>query len=267
MVRTLQRQVGNQGVIAMLERSPHAALQRKPPGPTAPQEIPFDPAEHPEWPLFRDALTKLPPPGKKLSTSDIESVWETVLWGIQDGTPEARAWTWAGAVEKLRGLLDVTPGQRMALWSGGFDVSVYAEGRGFSTLEHTVAGRVFESLELYKDWGIIGEFWNELSRAFVEGAQGEVHVFMRTHDPTSVLLTQEVPDVKALKDRGITIRWHVLFGEALNDKCEIDARGELVDDASFDDEATARMALKNYLVRHRRAPGETNTAAEAMHTD
>jgi hypothetical protein len=163
--------------------------------------------------------------------------------------------------------LDVTQGQRMALWSGGFDVSVYAEARGFSTLEHTVAGRVFESLELYKDWGIIGEFWNELSRAFVEGAQGEVHVFMRTHDPTSVLLTQEVPGVRALKDRGITIRWHVLFGEALGDKCEIDARGELVDDASFDDEATARMALKNYLVRRRRSPGETNTAAEAMHTD
>jgi hypothetical protein len=231
---------------------------------TATQEFPFDPTAHPEWPLFRDALTKLPARDKQLSASDIESVWETVLLGIQDDTPEARAWTWASAVEKLRALLRVTPGQRMALWSGGFDVSVYAEGRGFSTLEHTAAGRVFEALELYSDWAIIGEFWNALSRAFVDGAQGEVHVFMRTHDPTSVLLAQEVPGVK---DHRIAIRWHVLFGEALADIREIDAHGELVDDASFDDEATARAVLKDFIVRRRRWSSEANTAAAAMHMD
>jgi hypothetical protein len=263
VVRASQRQAGNRAVTGMLERGPRAALQPKPPGPTAPQKFPFDPTAHPEWPLFRDALTKLPPPDKQLSGSDIESVWETVLLGIQDDTPEARAWTWASAVEKLRALLSVTPGQRMALWSGGFDVSVYADGRGFSTLEHTAAGRVFESLELYRDWAIIGELWNALSRAFVDGAQGEVHVFMRTHDPTSVLLAQEVPGVK---DHRIAIRWHVLFGEALADIREIDAHGELVDDASFDDEATARAALKDFIVRRRRWSSEPNTAA-AMNMD
>jgi hypothetical protein len=79
-----------------------------------------------------------------------------------------------------------------------------------------------------------------------------------------VLLAQEVPGVK---DHRIAIRWHVLFGEALADIREIDAHGELVDDASFDDEATARAVLKDFVVRRRRWSSKANTAAAAMHMD
>jgi hypothetical protein len=262
VVRALQRHVGNRAVTAMLARSGRGALQRKQPGPTAPQQIPPDHMAHPEWPQFRQALAKT----KKLTASEIESVWHQLMYGITAKTTVGRAFAFADAAERLRDLLRITPGRPLALWSGGFDVSKYAEGRRFSTLEHTVAGRLFQELELYKDWGIIGEFWDQLSRVFVQAAQGEVHVFMRTHDPMSTLLTREVKTLRQIP--GVTIRWHALFGEALGDIREIDfADDDLVrvDGASFDDETKAHIALKNFIVKRLQASDEPNTAADAMH--
>jgi hypothetical protein len=260
-VLALQREVGNQAVAGMLKSSPSAVLQRREPGPEAPQTIPDDPAAHPEWPDFRRAL------GEHLPEFEIEWVWRLMLQGIraQAGGKRAAADAsfWAAA-EGLRSLLGVSPGRKMALWTGGFDVSRYAERKKFSTLEGTTAGRVLDSLELYKDWAIIGILWNHLSRVFVQGAQGEVHVFMRVHDPRSVLLTEEIPGLKALDEMtGITIRWHALFGQRLEEIREIDARGKLVEDASFADLDSVRRVLKDYVRDH----GSGSRAAAEMKTD
>jgi hypothetical protein len=260
-VLALQREVGNQAVAGMLESSPSAVLQRRVPGPTAPETIPDDPAAHPEWSQFRNALAQ------SLSEFEIERVWRLMLQGIRaqaGGNRAAGDASFWAAAEALGGLLGITPGRKMALWTGGFDVSRYAEKKNFSTLEGTAAGRVLDSLELYKDWDIIGVLWNHLSRVFVRGAQGEVHVFMRVHDPKSVLLAEEIPGLKALDDMtGITIRWHALFGEQLEDIKELDASGKLVDEASFADLDSARRVLKAYVRDH----GSGSRAAAEMKTD
>jgi hypothetical protein len=260
-VLALQREVGNQAVTRMLASSPPALLQRRVPGPTAPQTIPDDPAAHPEWPQFRDALAE------SLPEVEIERIWRLMLQGIRaqaGGSQAAGDASFHAAAEALRSLLGIRPGRKMALWTGGFDVSLYAEKKNFSTLEGTAAGRVLQSLELYKDWDIIGVLWNHLSRVFVQGAQGEVHVFMRVHDPESVAFDEEIPGLKALDAmRGITIKWHALFGERLEDIKEVDDSGKLVDDFPFDNENKARMVLKNYVGKH----GSGSTAANKMKTD
>jgi hypothetical protein len=254
----LQRHAGNQAVTAMLERSRSGALQRKEPGAT-PQEAPPDAKDHPDWPAFRAALgrTSLPP-------SEIEWVWATALRSSKE-EPKERARTFSDVAERLRDLLSIAPGRPMGLWSGGIEVSEYAQQRGFSTLEHTQAGSVFESIALFKNWDNFGELWNHLSRVFVGAAQGEIHVFMRTHDPMSSLLTTELPQLEArLKAGGLKIRWHALFGEELGDIREIDAALTLADDATFDSLVTARSALKRYLSILVRDNSVRNTAAGAM---
>jgi hypothetical protein len=261
-VLALQREVGNQAVARMLASSPRAVLQRRVPGPTAPQTIPDDPAAHPEWPQFRDALAESLPKPK------IEGIWRLMLRGIRahaGGNPADGDASFRAAANALGSLLGIRPGRKMALWTGGFDVSLYAEKKNFSTLEGTAAGRVLNSLELYKEWKIIGVLWNHLSRVFVQGAQGEVHVFMRVHDPKSVALAEEVPGLKALDAmRGITIKWHALFGERLEDIKEIDEDGKkLVDDYAFDDLHTAIRKLKNYVRDH----GSGSRAAADMKLD
>ena len=73
--------------------------------------------------------------------------------------------------------------RKFALWSGGYDVSMYAQGRGYTTLEVTRAGKIYDQLKLFKDFSALGEMWNNISRQFVQSAFGEVHVFLRTFDP------------------------------------------------------------------------------------
>ena len=230
------------------------------PSRTAQQEIQPDPKDHPDWPGFRAALGRT-----TLASAAIEWVWAAVMRGTKE-EPKERARTFSDVAERLRDLLSITPGRPMGLWSGGIEVSDYAEQRGFSTLEHTQAGSVFESFALFKNWDRFGDLWNYLSRVFVSAAQGEIHVFMRTYDPMSSLLTTELPELaKRNKDAGgITLRWHALAGEELGDIHEIDANLEPVAAATFDSLISARSALKRYLTTLVGDNSVRNTSAGAM---
>jgi hypothetical protein len=122
----------------------------------------------------------------------------------------------------------------MALWSGGDDVSKYAQMKGYSTLESTPAGRVIAGLELYKDPKAVTPLWNHLSEEFVrQNPKGSAHVFMRTHDPMSVLYRQEIGTIGKLSPDRATV-WHPLVGDKLQELQAVKPNKTLGSDSTYD---------------------------------
>ncbi len=246
---------------------------------SAPRSIPIDSKKHPEWPKFHAALRKVNIPEEKILL-----IWTKTLAGIKkqkEMNETGRRYELnshfdevAQAMEKE---LQVLPARKLALWSGGYDVSEYArKKKGCTTLESTILGGVYDGLELYSDWKCIGPLWNTISRKFVEQGQGFVHVFLRVHAPDSVLYRQEVPMLsrnmataglpEELKVRGLF--WHALFGDgAWQNLKEINDKGDLVADHAFRTEQEARMAMKNFLVRRSQSKQSATFATQAMKID
>lgn len=154
---------------------------------------------HPEWPIFMREMQKY-----LKEESKIKYMWEFTIKGIDyqlnlnkigkkhDPNPFFQQ---LSALLSKEGLLSVNPGESFALWSGGFDVSLYAQSEGFTTLEKTIAGQLFSALMLYSSWQPLGPLWNHLSQEFARNCGNSVHVFFRVQDPLSVLERQELREI------------------------------------------------------------------------
>jgi hypothetical protein len=200
---------------------------------------------HPERGRFTAALSGF------LSTSAIEELWlltvQGVDWANRPGlTKEEKKKNpyYPELAKRMKEALVVPQGERLALWSGGYDVSMYAQERGFFTLEVTRAGKVYDQLKLFKNFAPLGELWNQISREFVVHGQDEVHVFLRVFDPSSVLFREELPTILKLNE--VTdVRWHLLTGKTLKDLSELDDQGRRVASFTFDSyqDLVAQMPL------------------------
>lgn len=102
------------------------------------------------------------------------------------------------------------PKDGAAFWSGGIHTSYYARAKGKTTLENTRGARVFDLMNKYWGsgdntrtlpipWKDIGPLWNNLSRMYASNVKGNVDVYMRMPDATSVLYLQEYPNLKSRK--------------------------------------------------------------------
>lgn len=172
------------------------------PNKNAPKVIPPLPAEakkHPAWAKFSKALTG------KMSAPDIEECWLWTLEGILDQEALNKKNKPAGKVRskkfgeiatKHASLLAVKSGKTGALWSGGYETSLYAR-KTYETLETTTLGGAYDPLDIYSDWDSVWPLWDALSAQYVKQAKGNMHVFLRVHCPPSTLYTQEVPSVSS----------------------------------------------------------------------
>lgn len=114
-------------------------------------------------------------------------------------------------------------GDLIGLWSGGFDLSQYAASIGCTTLEETPFGFILDSLYLTNSWARLGPLWNVISREFVNVAimnSAEFHVFIRVYDVNSVLIRQEVNQIRRVAPQ-LAIFWHPIVSEG-PDYLEID---------------------------------------------
>jgi hypothetical protein len=220
-------------------------------------------ATHPERESFYRALDGIVEPHL------IDEAWALVIEGVHEqlainkagGKGKVKNKYYEQLADKMANLLrpgdDVMP----TLWSGGYDVSVYAQNRGFRTLEATQAGRLFDQLKLFKDFSTLGPLWNEISTKFVDAFAGDTHVFVRTMDKSSVLFRQEL--VALMQLDGITsIKWHVLAGDDLTHLTEIDASGNPAPGHTFDGYRDAAGAMGDDSFRAPNLPGEPRTPAE-----
>ena len=121
----------------------------------------------------------------------------------------------------------LTPSARLALWSGGIQVSQHVRTKGYETLESTVYGKLLDEMTtpVYKiwlgdnKWGPQGKLWNIISAEYVRvtaGMRDTMHVFMRTHDLDSVFYREELTNWQKAKgkspDEPDGLTYHVLIG-------------------------------------------------------
>lgn len=150
----------------------------------------------------------------------------------------------------------------LALWSGGIAVSLYARSLGYTTLESTQAGKVYDGLKLFENFSTLGPLWNNLSRQFVRNMTGEVHVFMRVYDPSSVLFRQELPELSPMIGAQVSrVRWHILRNWSHADLTEVDNRGNPSPSYTFNSYEEAVQVLEASTIRDE--SGKSVTASEA----
>lgn len=111
------------------------------------------------------------------------------------------------------GGVTVPTNEKLALWSGGYGLSVAIRDMGFCTLEKTPFGNILDNLWITWEWKREGGLWNILSAAFVgKYEQGrEVHIYFRTVDEMSVLYEQELPMLMDGPERQIV--FHPIYNQ------------------------------------------------------
>jgi hypothetical protein len=203
--------------------------------------------DHPDHTKFIAILTGF------LTPEAAEELWQLTMQGIDWGKQPGRAKEdlkdnpfYPKLAERFRKALTIPTGERLALWSGGYDVRMYAQERYFVTLESTRAGHLYNQLSLFNNWDVLGGLWKAISREFAHQAPSEVHVFVRFYNPDSILFGDELPQLLRLQEI-TSMRWHLVTGESLKEMYELDDNGRRATSYTFDNyyDMVKVMALAN----------------------
>lgn len=226
-----------------------------------------NPDEHPETEDFLYLMTTIGVP-----FADAYEIWQYLLLGLQDQDFYNQASLYqeqfqgerqnfgyrsnddlrnenemfALVAQMVRPYLDV--GDNIGLWSGGFDLSQYAANIGCITLEESPFGFILDSLYLTNSWGRLGPLWNIISKTFVDVAinnNADFHVFLRVYDIGSVLLRQEVNQIRRFGPL-LNIFWHPIVNEGA-DYLELDADCNLSEDHQLCTESECLSRLIIYF--------------------
>jgi hypothetical protein len=259
--------VGNAAVTRLVQRQQDPGVRE------AARRHAADPTVHGEWGTFRDMMARAGFPDE---VTDV--AWQLVLGGIaeqgqlndeamatftdrQEQRDHRASNSWYQELVKVVGdYLDIdTP--TLALWSGGREVSDYALAKGHTPLESTPFGGVVDKLTLTSDWKLKTPMWNVLSKAFVNRARGPVHIFLRAYDPDSVLIAQEVPQLRVVMALNPAVRlvWHPVYAAPDGKLMEVTKQLELTSDASYGTRDECVQVLYDYL-RLRHDPANTRSA-------
>lgn len=263
-VMALQRTAGNTAVTRSLAAGAGVSVQRRKPSANAPTEHYAAKAEqHPEWPVFQSLMQTA-----QCTAAETETAWQLILGGLreqsdlnqqsadpslskEDAGKLRASNTWFKELVAFLGhKLKIGQGS-MALWSGGFDTSKYANSKGHTPLEFSPLGAVVDQLEMHADWRLQGKLWNALSVAYVNHATGPVHVFMRAYDPSSVLVKQEIPQLRKLQklNPNVKLVWHPLYTTPDGKIHEITQDLRLTADAPYASRDRCVAAMYTYLLR------------------
>jgi hypothetical protein len=222
---------------------------------------------HPEWPKFSRLMRE-----SGVGPLKINQAWGLLMTGLatqENLNAQGRKRDTNPHYEQLASLLEpelaIKPGTSLALWAGGFGVSIYAQqkersyarGKRHTTLESTTFGKVLNALELHVDWGLQGPLWNAISRAFVKNPSCDVHIYLRTYDPNSVLIREEVPGLRrleAMMKGKLRMHWHALYTDEKDRTWEITRDLQLVPEADFPNRDLCAAALVKFLIYRNENP-------------
>ncbi|WP_410667712.1 phosphotransferase [Amycolatopsis sp. cmx-4-68] len=155
--------------------------------------VPFD---HPERDKWMTGAAKI-----NLSSARAARLWYLIIAGLRDGRPDYYEVVANALMHSMR----IAPGKG-ALWSKGEDLSDYAAGLGFTTLETQEFYNVTKGLSLLDDWTLVRPVWVTFSRRYAAGLRKEIHIFVRQFLASSVLLETELPTVRRImRSTGISI--------------------------------------------------------------
>ncbi|GAA1550220.1 hypothetical protein ACIQV2_27235 [Streptomyces globosus] len=271
-IAALQRAAGNAAVTRWIQRA------AEPPEAGREREYAMAPTAHAEWSDFCSMMREA-----GVADDVVDDAWQLVLGGlaeqgqvnaeaaqiqdVQERRGHAMSNTWFSDLVKLVGNHLEIDTPTLALWSGGEAVSRYAAVRGHTPLEETRFGRVLDRLVITPDWDLKLPMWRVVSQAFVSRATVPVHVFMRAYEPESVLLLQEVPQLRAIQtmNPNVTLHWHPLYTQPDGTLREVNSDLQLVDDAAYTSRDHCVAALYQYLLRvHDRGNAQGEHAYRAM---
>ncbi|MGW1786283.1 hypothetical protein ACWCQQ_45540 [Streptomyces sp. NPDC002143] len=251
----LQRTAGNAAVTRWLQR------QENPEARQDAQRHAADPTVHGEWGTFRAMMAQA---GFPDDVTDI--AWQLILGGIaeqgqlnddamakfserQKQRDHRASNSWYQELVKLVGDYLAIDTPTLALWSGGRAVSDYARAKGHTPLEASPFGGVVDRLTLTSDWMLKTPMWNVLSKAFVSRARGPVHIFLRACNPDSVLIAQEVPQLRVVMalNPAVQLIWHPVYAAADGKLMEVTKDLELASDAAYPSRDKCVQVLYDYL--------------------
>lgn len=236
----LQRTAGNAAVTRWVQRQGAGVREEA-------RQHAVDPTGHGEWDTFCKDMA-----AAGFADEVTDAAWQLVLGGIAEQgqiNDEAKVKYPAGQEQRTyrasnswyqelvlligEGLQIGT--DTLALWSGGRQVSDYARAKGHTPLESTAFGGVVDKLSLTGDWMLKTPMWNVLSKAFVNQARGPVHIYLRSFNPNSVLIAQEVPQLRVVMALHPEVRlvWHPVSTAADGTLTEVAKNLEPVPEASY----------------------------------
>lgn len=206
-----------------------------------------NPTGHPAWTYFSARVAAFAP------HVDATAMWTSIMRQYVAGLPAASiSWRGAGGIDQTRDVwsaalgittanLDPTnlppaalytdvvrtmfdsadfgqvPGTGgFGLWSGGQLAQQYAQNRGYTTLESTVAGRVLNNLKILGDgdngWNVLSGLWAQMSTKYAETVTGEVHCFQATQGPIFTNFEKIVVDARNAVPGAVavTFKYHAL---------------------------------------------------------
>ncbi len=166
-----------------------------------------DPFQHPSWEVLKLRAGALDPP---MAEAQARTLWKAVMDAVGvscsatakekagGAANQALSETLRGQAQTqfkniaqalLAGRFDMLDGKEYCLWSGGSITEQFARGQGFTTLESTNAGELFNNLHILGEsrdlWANLAPLWQELSRAFAGmPAIGKIHAFQRWQGDT-----------------------------------------------------------------------------------
>ncbi|GGZ93673.1 hypothetical protein [Streptomyces subrutilus] len=251
----LQRTAGNAAVTRWVQRQEDTGAREEA------RRHAIDPTGHGEWGTFRDDMARA-----GFDDDVTDAAWQLILGGLaeqgqlndeamaahvkrQDQRDHRASNTWYQDLVKLIGAYLKIKTPTLALWSGGRQMSDYALAKGHTPLESTAFGGVVDKLTLTEDWSLKTPMWNVLSKAFVNHAGGAVHIFLRGYDPDSVLIAQEIPQLRVVMALNPAVRlvWHPVYTAADGRPMEITKRLELTTDAHYATRDECVQVLYDYL--------------------
>ena len=251
------------------------ALMEKPPQQWVPAI--HDPFKHPNYEEFKlRATTKLNP---SMSVGETEKLWKALLKaaGIaSEAQAKEKAGTKASADKAavlkakaasqyksiaktmLAGRFDALVGKPYCLWSGGQITQQFASSKGYTALENTQAGALFDNLSLLSDnWNAEILLWNELSREFAtQPVIGEIHCFQRWQGNVFSKVEKPTLEKRARKANALDklkFKYHSIVGKEsfssqdLNKKYELSGpqkSTDLLDLGISDDESGWKAKLQ-----------------------
>ncbi|MFI0421735.1 hypothetical protein [Spongiactinospora sp. 9N601] len=231
-----------------------------------------NPERHPSWEVYSRLMRYARVPIETTTES-----WKLLLAGLREQEAINRQYgqmrskpashKYCEFADILSNLLLVRKDRRLALWSGGADISEYAARKGFEVLESTALGSILNQLRIHQEWKLQSPLWYVISRRFLELYSGQVHIFLAAYeapyDNSSCLMRHEVPILLDLAKSGRMpkrMEWHPVYyamedGEQVIK--EITADLQLVKDSTFHSVDDCMSVLIRYLaLKHR--PGNDN---------
>ncbi|MDY0060660.1 MAG: hypothetical protein RBU45_12690 [Myxococcota bacterium] len=272
-VKALQAQLAEVMGQLLLFEKPNTGEDEKPTQLDLDPNLPF---EHPDWPFFEARVKEFAP------DLDAKHLWKCVINGMitalpattldpikipKDATAEQKEASKKRASEilaaqkpasdhfstvaasLLKGRFGALKGKPNALWSGGEVTQKYAVSKGFTTLESSVAGSLFNGIQVLADknaWNAVQALWIELSKQYAREAVGKIDAFQRWMGEIFQKYESKIIGKRIDNGEALSIEYHAVVPKDPNNKDPQQVNELTENGGPYKDQASWKAAIDSW---------------------